>query len=70
MSWLARTFKQVYGLFVEDGLLSASIVVWLLVAAFVLTRVGPVEVRPIIVFLGLALALIDSVRRSAKAQSQ
>ena len=66
MTWLASGFKQVYGLFVDDGLLSLSVCVWLLIAAFVLPHIIANEsARPIILFIGLAALLADSARRGS-----
>jgi hypothetical protein len=69
MSWLASGLKQVYGLFVDDGLLSLAICAWLLVAWFALPHVVASEnVRPIILFVGLATLLADSVRRATPSR--
>jgi hypothetical protein len=66
MTWLASGLKQVYGLFVDDGLLSLAICVWLLIAWFVLPHLVTNEsVRPIVLFVGLAVLLADSVRRGS-----
>ena len=70
MSWFAAAAKQVYGLFVDDGALSAAICVWLVVAAFVLPHIAPPQIQPIILFAGLALLLVDSIRRGAGTQTR
>jgi len=69
MNWLGTVVKQLYGLFVDDGALSAAICVWLVVAAFVLPRILSPQIQPIILFAGLALLLVDSIRRGARAQT-
>jgi len=65
MSWLTSVSRQIYGLFVEDGALSLSICVWLLLVWFALPYVANASVRPIVLFIGLAILLADSVRRAA-----
>lgn len=64
MTWLANAVKQIYELFVDDGLLSLAVCLWLLAVWFVLPHLVASETaRPIILFAGLALLLADSVRR-------
>jgi hypothetical protein len=66
MTWLANGLKQIYGLFVDDGLLSLAVCLWLLFVWFVLPHVVANETaRPIILFAGLAALLADSVRRGS-----
>jgi uncharacterized membrane protein len=66
MSWLASGLKQLYGLFVDDGALSLAICVWVLIVWFVLPLiVASATTRPIVLFIGLAVLLIDSVRRGS-----
>lgn len=70
MSWLASGLKQVFGLFVDDGWLSLAVCIWLLMAWFVLPHfVTNASARPIILFIGLALLLADSVRRALPSHS-
>jgi hypothetical protein len=67
MNWLANGFKQIYGLFVDDGLLSLAICAWLLLAWFVLPHViASASARPVVLFAGLAALLMDSVRRASR----
>ena len=66
MTWLASAAKQLYGLFVDDGALSLAICLWLLATALVLPHVLTNENgRAIVLFAGLALLLLYSVRRAA-----
>ncbi|MDQ6766802.1 MAG: hypothetical protein M3Z41_03240 [Candidatus Eremiobacteraeota bacterium] len=66
MTWLMSGLKQVYGLFVDDGALSLAICVWLLVVWFVFPYIiASGSVRPIVLFIGLAALLVDSVRRGS-----
>ena len=68
MMWIWNGLKQVYGLFVDDGALSLAICVWLLIVWFALPyAVASPSVRPVIMFAGLAVLLLDSVRRGARA---
>jgi hypothetical protein len=70
MSWLASGLKQVYGLFVDDGWLSLAICVWLLIAWFALPHlVTSPSARSIVLFVGLAVLLADSVRRGSLPES-
>ena len=66
MTWLANALRQIYGLFVDDGALSLAICIWLLIAWFVLPHmVASESARPIVLFVGLAVLLADSVRRGS-----
>lgn len=66
MTWLMSGLKQIYGLFVDDGALSLAICVWLLIMWFVLPHIiVSGSVRPIVLFIGLAALLVDSVRRGS-----
>jgi hypothetical protein len=66
MTWLASVFKQIYGLFVDDGALSLAICIWLLVVWFALPHViANGTTRSIVLFTGLAVLLVDSVRRGS-----
>ena len=70
MTWLTSGLKQIYGLFVDDGALSLAICVWVLVVWFVLPHiVASASVRPIVLFIGLAVLLVDSVRRGITVTS-
>jgi hypothetical protein len=67
MKALLTTVQEIIGLFVEDGSLAVGILVWIGAAALLLPRLpkdapwsGP------LLFLGLALLLLENVRRSAR----
>lgn len=67
MRWLLSGLKQIYGLFVDDGALSLAICIWLLVVWFALPHVVvSATTRPIVLFIGLAILLVDSVRRGSR----
>lgn len=68
MRWLKIIATEIFGLFVDDGAFALAIVVWLPAVWLALPYIG---VRPawrgIILFMGLALILIESaVRRSRR----
>jgi hypothetical protein len=66
MTWLTSGLKQIYGLFVDDGLLSLAICVWLLIVWFLVPNaLASDSLRPIVLFVGLAALLVDSVRRGS-----
>lgn len=67
MSALKTIFREVFGLFVEDGSLAIAILLWLAVAGLLLPRLafasrwgGP------ILFAGLGLILVESALRYAR----
>lgn len=69
MTWLASGVRQIYGLFVDDGLLSLAVCAWLLVVWLVLPHIATTETaRPIVFFAGLAGLLADSVRRGSRSK--
>ena len=58
--------REVWGLFVEDGSFTVAIGACLLIAYFVFPEVGlPLVLRGPALFVVLALALLENVRRSA-----
>jgi hypothetical protein len=68
MRWLRSIVREVYGLFVDDGSLAAAILVWIVVVVVALPRVAPAArwSGPAL-FAGLAIILIESVLRFARA---
>jgi len=67
MKTILGALEEVYGLFVEDGSLAVLILIWAAVAIFVFPRIpgfsawcGPTF------FAGLALLMLENVRRSAR----
>ncbi|MEO8714564.1 MAG: hypothetical protein ABI369_06095 [Acetobacteraceae bacterium] len=67
MSWVRSILREVFGLFVDDAGFALSILVWLGAVWLVLPRFA---VAPgwngIILFVGLALILLDSAVRQAR----
>ena len=67
MRWLKSILREVVGLFVDDGSFAIAILVWLVLAVVALPHVtarthwtGP------ILFVGLALVLVESVLRFSR----
>ncbi len=62
-----EALQEVYGLFVEDGSLAIGIVVWLLVTIFIVPALhAPENLRAPLLFLGLAILLVENVVRASK----
>lgn len=65
MNGLRAVVREVWGLFVDDGLFALSIVIWLAVG-WILPRVGlPPVVACVLFAVGLAVLLIVSAVRRA-----
>ena len=63
MRWLGTVWSEFIALFVDDGALAIAALVWLAVAWAVLRYV---PLAPVLLFLGLAAILIESVLRHAR----
>ena len=69
MTALAAALRSPWGLFVEDASLTLGILVWFAIAAFALPALGLRDARGgAVLFLLLALVLLENVRRSAERQ--
>jgi hypothetical protein len=65
MTWLSVVLKELWGLFVDDGLFALSILIWLAVG-WMLPRLGLPNVLTCILFaVGLAALLTASTLRCA-----
>lgn len=67
MNWTKATLREIYGLFVDGGRFALAVVIWLAIAWFALP--GLAQGRSwasILLFLGLAVILIESVGRRAR----
>jgi hypothetical protein len=65
MTWLSVVLKELWGLFVDDGLFALSILIWLAVG-WMLPRLGLPNVLTCILFpVGLAALLAASTLRGA-----
>ncbi len=68
MNALRTLFVELAGLFVEDRYYALAIAVWLALAlASTVARIVPASVAGPLLFAGLALILIVSVARAARA---
>jgi len=67
MRWLKTIVAEIFGLFVDDGGFSLTILIWLAAAWWVLPRLGVSTTwRGIVLFAGLALILAESTTRSSR----
>ena len=63
MAALAKIAQELVGLFVDDGSLAAIVLAWIALCGLVLP---PNPWHGLILFLGLALILIENVVRAAR----
>ena len=67
MKWLKTSLREIFGLFVDDGSFALAIIIWLGLAWLILPRLTSNPVwNGAILFAGLALVLLESVRRRAR----
>ena len=67
MGWLAIAWRELIGLFIDDGSLALAILAWLLGGA-VCVRLGlPPIAEGVILAAGFVLLLAENVGRSARA---
>lgn len=67
MKTIIDALHEVYGLFVEDGSLAVLILIWTATAIFVFPHIPGISGwRGPTLFAGLALMLLENVRRSAR----
>lgn len=70
MSWLETVWSEFIGLFVDDGSFAVAILVWLAACWLVQPRLPlPPAVPPMILFVGLALVLVESALRQSRQGS-
>jgi hypothetical protein len=69
MSTLTAIFQELVSLFVDDGTLAATAVVWTAFCGLLLRIVPAGSWDGPILFIGLAAILIENARRGAKAKS-
>ena len=67
MTWIKTIFRELFGLFVDDGAFALAILIWLAVVRWGTPRLGlPVGAAGTILFAGLALILSESALRYAR----
>lgn len=67
MTGLRAVLHEIFGLFVDSGSFALAILAWVIVAGFLLPRLGLASVAtgPIL-FIGLGLILLESVIRHTR----
>jgi len=67
MKWIKNIFREIFGLFVDDGAFALAILIWL---SFMRWATSHLALSPaaigVILFAGLALILIESTTRFAR----
>jgi hypothetical protein len=67
VSWLGAIWRELIGLFIDDGSLAVLALLWLAVCGLVLPRLGiPDGWLAGLLFLGLAAILAESALRGAR----
>ena len=71
MKWIKNIFREIFGLFVDDGAFALAILIWL---SFMRWTASHLRLSPatsaIILFAGLALILTESIVRYARRKRQ
>ena len=67
MKWLKNIFREVFGLFVDDGNFALAILLWLAVVRWATPHLNiPAGITAVILFVGLALILAESATRYSR----
>ncbi len=67
MKWASTIVREVFGLFVDDGSFAVAILVWMVLVALALPRLGiAMSWEGVILFTGLALILVASAAQRAR----
>lgn len=71
MNWIKSVAQEVLGLFVDDGSLAIAILIWLAFGTIALPRIGLTTrwTGPVL-FVGLAMILVESVLRFSRRQTK
>jgi hypothetical protein len=69
MNWFKTIFREIFGLFVDNGSFALAILLWLIVVRTLTPHLG-ISARwgGVILFTGLALILAESTTRYATCQ--
>ena len=70
MKFIVVAFREIYGLFVDDGSYAVVILVWLLFAAIIMPHLLEQHWCAPVLCLGLLLILVENVVRSARELSR
>ena len=69
MSFLSSVVAELFGMFVDDGSLAIAILVWVtVIAALQASALLAPAIVGILLFLGLAVLLVENVLRRARAR--
>jgi hypothetical protein len=67
MAFLAAVLKELFGLFVDDGSLALALLAWVaLCALLAATGLAPPALLGPLLFVGLAVVMIENVLRRAR----
>ena len=67
MRWIGTVLREIFGLFVDDGSFAVAILVWLAIMWLVLPHLAvPAVWGGPVLFVGLALILLESATRRAR----
>jgi hypothetical protein len=67
MKWLKSIFREIFGLFVDDGSFALAILIWLAVVRWATPHLNiPAGITAVILFAGLALILTESATRYSR----
>ncbi len=69
MRWVKNIVRELYGLFVDDGSFAVAVLIWIALISLVWHRWRMVVPAGVVLFLGLAFILIESVIRFSRRSS-
>ena len=69
MHALTTTFKELVSLFVDDGTLASTVLIWVAFYGLLLQLLPAGSWQGPILFIGLAVILIENARRGARTSS-
>ena len=70
MQWIRSIFREVFGLFVDDGSFAIAVLVWVGLVWLLWQRLHMEGPGGIVLFAGLGVILIQSVLRVAKRSTR
>ena len=67
MNWLRNILREIYSLFVDDVTFALAILLWLAINRWVMPHLNiPARISGILLFVGLAFILVESVARYSR----